>query len=280
MMLDKVIAGYCQQLSFNLIRREPVSKSLALHWQAPSLQGCDMAILAADNGDAWLRVIEDKQVTAASPLKCHGWMSLETNVGDVDAIRANINDEYFQVIGEPAYLQLSDAIKAMQVIGPANEVSYLTQVEAEVAGFELPMSDAKSGSLFIPVLSTPNRMASLAFYQSLNLADPGLVFNTKVTVLNRAFGHDIEHQFPLATLQLAGKCLFEIDEVTQASAKPHFAGHLPAGIALVSCYCTDIDKVAAQFKLTVSQIDDPYYQGKRSIVLTGPAGELLELIGD
>ena len=74
------------------------------------------------------------------------------------------------------------------------------------------MTQARTGSLFIPVLCTRNRDASLAFYEALNQVT-GLKFDTKVTVLNNAWGHDIEHQYPVATLQLAGNCLFEIDQL-------------------------------------------------------------------
>jgi hypothetical protein len=41
----------------------------------------------------------------------------------------------FQVIGEQVNLDVSDNIRAMQVIGPAGEALYLTQVKAEVPTF-------------------------------------------------------------------------------------------------------------------------------------------------
>jgi hypothetical protein len=182
------------------------------------------------------------------------------------------------VIGEPAYLQISDAIKAMQVIGPANEVSYITQIDREVPPFELPMTEYRTGDLFIPVLCTPNRQASLDFYQRLHQGANGLVFNTKVTVLNNAWELDIEHQFPVATLQLNGQCLFEIDEVTPATANQSRTGSLPAGIAMITCVCEELDSVALDHKVEIVEIEDSYYPHARAILLQGPAGELIELI--
>lgn len=210
--IDKVSQAYIQQLDFTLVEESTVSEQLASFWQAENLVGNRLHILKAANGDAWLRLLEDKNAKANQPLKTHGWMSLETNVGDVDAIAKQLQSD-FEVIGAPAYLQVSDAIKAMQVIGPAGEVSYLTQVEREVPPFELPMTKASSGSLFIPVLSTPNREQSLAFYEALHQADQGLKFPTKVTVLNNAWGKPIDHQYDVATLQLAGKTLFELTKL-------------------------------------------------------------------
>lgn len=278
--IERVSHAYQSILGFSCERVDVVSTQLAILWNAPTLAQNPMHILASSNGDAWLRLVEDKNSTSAQPLKTHGWMSLETNVGDVDALRKKFETNDFEVIGEPAYLQVSDAIKAMQVIGPAGEVSYLTQVERDVPPFELPMSTSETGSLFIPVLSTPSREESLKFYETLHNADKGLVFDTKVTVLNNAWGLDIENQFPVATLQLAGKCLFEIDEVPQANPIINNALSLPSGIALVTCYTKHIDTIAQMFGKPLSLIEDAYYPANKVLILKGPAGEIIELVGE
>lgn len=277
--LDNCVRAYCDNLQFSVVRKLTVSEQLANHWQAPELTGAKLAILASSDGNDWLRVVEDKQCLDPTPLKRHGWLSLETNVADVDAISKQINQEHFEVIGEPAYLQVSDAIKAMQVIGPAGEVSYLTQIERPVPPFELPMTDAFTGGLFIPVLATPDRDKSLDFYQQLNNADAGLKFDTKITVLNKAWDKDIEHQYPVATLQLGGNCLFEIDQLPQATAISCRKGSLPSGISMVSCFTQNLEAIAKQFNVELTVIDDEYYQGKSAAILTGSAGELIELIG-
>ena len=128
----QVIEGYCHTLGFTLVTQDKVSQELAEHWHAPALLGNSLAILASSDGKGWLRVVEDKYARLAKPLKSHGWMSLETNVANVDKLREKLTSDAFTIIGEPAYLQVSDAIKAMQVIGPAGEVSYLTQVDRAV----------------------------------------------------------------------------------------------------------------------------------------------------
>lgn len=276
--IHQVSAAYQQQLGYLLAVEGKVSSTLSQLWQAPALEGVAMHILQAENGHAWLRLLEDKTAPLNEPLKTHGWMSLETNVRNVDEIYKTLDKDIFKVIGEPAYLQISAAIKAMQVIGPANEVSYITQVDKPVPPFELPMTEARTGSLFIPVLNTPSRDASLRFYQDLHEGANGLKFDTKVTVLNRAWGLDIEHQFPVATLQLNGKCLFEIDEVVKASSSKVNNGSLPAGIAMVSCFCKDIASIAKRYDTALYTLDDPYYPNQRAILLRGPANELIELI--
>ncbi|XQW83554.1 hypothetical protein ACOYR1_10340 [Thalassotalea piscium] len=277
--IDEVITSYQNTLGFTLVSQGTISAQLAACWQAPYLIGNKIAVLASANGDNWLRVIENENAKPANPLKSYGWMALESNVLDVDAIRKKFIDDAFTIIGEPAYLQVSDAIKAMQVIGPAGEVNYLTQVDREVPPFELPMTTHETGSLFIPVLSTPDRDASLNFYQQLNDADKGLKFETKITVLNNAWGYDIEHQYPVATLQLDGKCLFEIDQVDTASALVDNIGSLPSGIAMITCRVKNIAQVAKAFNTEIHYLNDNYYPNTSVIMLKGPAGEYIELVG-
>ena len=158
---------------------------------------------------------------------------------DVDALAAALVPGHFDIVGAPADLELSPAIRAMQLVGPAGEMLYLTQVKAPVPPFALPLSrelpPAQAiGPLFIAVLSTPSREAVLRAIAPLSPLST-LCFDTKVTVLNRALGRALEARWPLATAQFAGQCLFEIDEVVDARVKPASAPEaLPAGLAWVT----------------------------------------------
>lgn len=277
--IQRVQSAYVNTLGFTVQESNVVSQQCANFWQAPALKGAPYIILTAANGDSWLRVIEDKIVITPTPLKHYGWMSLEVNVGNVDNIRCDISDqdENFTILGEPAYLELSDAIKACQIAGPAGEVTYLTEIQAPVPPFELPMTSEKTGSLFIPVLCTPNRQETLDFYQQLN-ENTGLCFDTKITVLNKYWNYDIHHQYPVATIQLDGECLFEIDEVNEASVLKIESEHLPAGIAMISCAVKDIDLALSKFTaLSIIQHSD-YRDGVKCALLKGKAGELIELV--
>ena len=277
--LAQAIDAYQQSLQFSVVEKSTVSAQQASLWQAPKLIDAPIAILASSDGCGWLRIVEYQEAKPITPLKHYGWMSLETNVACVDSIRAQLNEQHFSVIGEPAYLQVSDAIKAMQVIGPANEVSYLTQVEKPVPPFELPQTTAFTSSLFIPVLMTPSRQQSAEFYQALHQADNALMFDTKVTVLNNAWGHEIDHQYPVATLQLDGNCLFEIDQVENANSVPENEGALPSGIGMITVRVKNLAAIAEKFGQEPIKVNTNYYNGLSAILLTGPAGERIELIG-
>jgi hypothetical protein len=127
---------------------------------------------------------------------------------------------------------MSDAIRAMQVVGPSGEVLYLTEVKREVPPFDLPFARCSVDRLFIPVMTCPDREAALVHYEDLS-GNEGLRFDTRITVISAALGLDREHRHPVATLQLRGSTLIEIDQVPGLRPAP-FGGDLPpTGIALI-----------------------------------------------
>ncbi|WP_371189401.1 hypothetical protein [Thalassotalea maritima] len=272
---------YSQQLGFQLVQALVVSPQQAMFWQQPNLAGNRMHILAASNGHSWLRLVEDKHAPYDNALLRPGWMSLEINVRDVDAIAKRLTSG-FEIISPPAYLQLSNAIKAMQVQGPMGEVLYLTQIDSPVPPFELPMTEADIGDLFIPVLATTNREHTLGFYQRLHDADQGLMFDTKITALSKARNNPLEHQYPVATLQLKGQTLLEIDEISDEQLSSLSDTRLPSGIAMVTIATEDIELLSEKLDRPIIDLDN-HYQGHycdncRALFVQGTAGEWIEFI--
>jgi catechol 2,3-dioxygenase-like lactoylglutathione lyase family enzyme len=209
-----------------------VNAAHARAWGQPALQGRRVLALApGPNAPALLRLIEVPGAPPRPTRFSYGWLALEILVRDVDALAAALPAGHFEVVGAPADLDLSPAIRAMQLVGPAGEMLYLTQVKAPVPPFDLPLSrglplSQPIGPLFIAVLSTPSRAAALRAIAPL-APQSTLCFETKVTVLNRALGRPLETRWPLATAQFAGRSLFEIDEVVDAQVH---AGHASGGL--------------------------------------------------
>jgi hypothetical protein len=218
-------------------RRGRVDLTVAQRWGQPQLADAVVVELGSA-GMSLLRLIEQPGAKPRPTRHAHGWLALEILVRDVDALAAPAAAAGFEVVGAPADLELSPNIRAMQLIGPAGEMLYLTQVKAPVPPFELPLSSDIGAThnvdrLFIAVMSTPSRAAAIAACADL-APRATLQFETKVTVLNRAFGRAVETRWPLATLQWAGASLFEIDEVQDATVTTPAPGALPMGLAWVS----------------------------------------------
>ena len=274
---EATVSAYVNYLSMSIVHSGKVSAELAASWGADALAGRAYSVLRSESGIDWIRVVEDTDIDAAIPFKQHGWMSLEVVVEDVDQLAVELKDSPFEMFRPPADLDVSDDIRAMQMIGPAGEVLYLTQVKGPVPPFEIPMATARVDHLFIPVMSCENRDKALNFYQQFpNGKDYS--FDTKITSVNAAFGFDIDRKHPVATVQLAGNTMIEIDEIKEASPRTEPAGHLPAGIGMISFEVASLDAVSVDAFATPQQFDEPPYLGRKSLVCRGFGGELVELI--
>jgi hypothetical protein len=195
-----------------------------------ALAGCASVMLASQASRDWLLIVEYAEAVPRDALRSHGWLAQEVLVKDVDALAAALDESPFTVLRPPANLDVSDYIRACQVRGPAGEVLYLTQVKAEVPPFQLPRCMAPVDHLFIPVLSTPDRDASLRDYEALAAAQ-GMRFETRISVVNQAMGLPLEQRHAVGTLQLAGDSLIEIDQIGGAVPAP--AGICEGTLAVV-----------------------------------------------
>ena len=232
---EALVDAYIDWLHQQVAEAGPLDADTAAAIGYPQLAGARSWLLCNRVGRRWLQVIEDPGALSRDSLRSFGWMALEVLVADVDRLADSLRDSPFTLLRPAADLDLSDKIRACQVRGPAGEILYLTQIRGEVPPFELPACEAPVDHLFIPVLSSPSREQSLAQYSGIAGSD-GLSFDTRITVLNQARGYALDRRHPVATLQLAGRCLLEIDQVAD-TAEP--APGLYSGMACVAFDCTN-----------------------------------------
>lgn len=274
---EACVAAYVDHLSLRIVETGRLGAGLVDLWSAPRLAGKRYAVLGSETGFSWVRVIEDASIQSAVPFKQRGWMAMEVLVEDVDRMAEGLVDSPFEIIRPPADLDVSEDIRAMQVVGPAGEVLYLTQVKAEVPPFEIPMARCRVDHLFIPVMCCVDREAALEFYQQF----PGIRsfrFETTITSVNTAFGDDLDRRHAVAAVQLAGRTMIEIDQIDAAVARPTEEGGLPPGIAVISCEVDSLDIPGIEFLSLPAAIRGEPYRGNRSACCRGAGGELLELI--
>jgi hypothetical protein len=233
--LDHAEVGYRDGLGLVATNRFTLTPADAAHLDLPGLQGARGAWFGSPGAAPWLRVVEAPQARDIEPMQRHGWLSLEVLVGHVDRLAAGLTEPHWRILGPPADLDVSPAIRACQVLGPGGELMYLTEVKAGVPPFELPRTDAPVAGLFIVVLATPDREAAARAWEAL-AAREAWRFDTRITVLNRALGRPLAQRYPVAVLQFRERCLIEIDEVAYDTPAPA-PGDLTTGVHLVSIAC-------------------------------------------
>jgi hypothetical protein len=275
--LTTVVGAYCQYLCLTVYEQTPIDRQLAELWGTPELEGALSVLLANACGEPWLRLVEDAGCEPLAPLKYHGWLSLEVLVEDVDQLVSGLQISPFELLRPAANLELSDNIRAAQVSGPCGEVMYLTQIKGDVPPFDLPRARCEVDRLFIPVMCTPDRAATQAFYERFPNTN-GLAFDTKITVVNQAYGLPLETQHPVTTLMLSGQSLIEADEISEADSRPVQEGHLPPNIASISFEVDDLDTLNLEWRTRPRVLQGAPYNGRRVGLVVGPAGEWVELL--
>ncbi|MDG2242509.1 MAG: hypothetical protein P8L66_03345 [Rhodospirillaceae bacterium] len=273
----KVEAWYGQWLDYGVIERGVVSADLARSWGAPDSAGRPFTILGPASGeDVYLRAVEIDPVPCFKTLITWGWAAVEITVSDVDMVMEKLEGSPFKVLGLPRELTSSSPIRAMQVLGPADEVIYLTGNIGDRVASNHPDPKTLIDRIFIMVLAGPDKLALKKFYiEAFNLGDQGdLAF--PVGVLSDAQGLPADHVYDLSVLvgSERGNKL-ELDQYEpQFGKRPVTPGQLPPGIAMTTFEVESLYSIAVDFISPPA----PLYEGYMAATFVGLAGERTELV--
>ena len=214
------------------------------------------------------------------PMKTPGWNAIESLVQDPDALAAKLAEKGspFSIAGVPRSLGPNSPIRAMQAIGPANEVLYLTNVPpgSPVGRSATTFVDRP----FIMIVGGTKLDAMREFYRdSLGLEVGNRTSKGRITVLNRAFGLDLDTTHSMGMAQVSPQYSLELDEYpSNATERPTKRGELPPAIAMVGFEVESLDGLKVPLLAPPRRIAGAPYDGRRVAVTRGAAGELIEMI--
>jgi hypothetical protein len=251
--------AYVSHLGYRVGQRGKISAEQAKTWERPGAAGSRYVTVHPEAGEDFeFRFIEAPDPGHYRAFSCFGWNAAELIVRDVDAMAEELADSAFEILGPPQDLSFTDAIRAMQVRGPAGEILYLTQFKRKLAPLPFPPARCKVDRVFIVIVGGHSLDELLDFYTTVFAVPPPQRMESRVKAMSEVFGLSPEHRFRIAALPLRGSCYIEADEMPPAAKPPPTPGEdLPPGIALVSFRSAD---------------------PTRADCLTGAAGEIIELV--
>jgi hypothetical protein len=278
--LPVAVAAYQRCLAYRVVADGALGRDVARMWGRSSLAGRRCVMMEPDSGaETWLRLVQGPAYTDYEPLGCVGWNAAEIIVRDVDALAGRLAGSPFRVIGPPADLSFSDKIRAMQVVGPAGEVLYLTQIKERLAAFDTPEAASDVDRVFIVILGGTSLDALQDYYHEQFGIARAPVMPSVVSVLSARFGLPRDYRHPIAALQIGGQCYIEADQMPiQASARPCAPGQLPPAIALVSFEIRHLPDPLPSALAPALALPGLPYGGRRACTCIGATGELVELI--
>jgi catechol 2,3-dioxygenase-like lactoylglutathione lyase family enzyme len=279
--LDRAVAAYRDVLGLQLVENGWVGAELAAHWGAPASVGARLATLQPTSGaPSFLRLVEQPDVPGFRPTRSYGWAAFEISVADVFALAAKLTGTDFPIIGPPKAIGGMSAFIPMQVLGPGREMLYLNQVLADMPDLDLPRAKAQVDSIFIGILATPDRAATVRWYRDLLGLEEGASFTIPYSMINRAFDLPDATPTTLTMVQKGRLPIVEVDDYPAAATpRPQHTGWLPPGNALVTLAVDRLDGLdPALFLAPPVTRPGPLYSGRRAGTVRGSAGELLELV--
>jgi catechol 2,3-dioxygenase-like lactoylglutathione lyase family enzyme len=273
---------YSNWIGYNVVERGEINAALAGSWGTPNMAGRAYFLMQPESGaDVFIRAVETDGVDGYSAMTTFGWNSFEIIIEDVYALGERLLQSPFEIIGGPEPIFPESTIHAVQVIGPSEEVLYLTQ-ETNPEATMLPDPGSFVDRPFIMVLACPDVAAVVDFYGS-RFGVPGgggSGEGSSIGIIARAQGLPEDHKFQMGFMRFADHGnYFEIDGYPDsATPRPRAEGQLPPGNAMCSFNVKDLDEFDVDFISAPVRDSSMAYGDYRSATLVGPAGELTELI--
>ncbi len=251
-----------------------ISAEIAGVWGAPAAAGNRYLLMRPASGaPVLIRFIEAEPVPGYSPMTSYGWNATELLVRDPDALARRLAGTDFRITGLPRNLwEAPDAPRAMQVIGPGQEMLYLTRHPKY-------QTNSFVDRVFIVVAGGPSMDAFRDFYgDRLGLA-VGSPSAFRISVLSKALGLPDDTTYPLAIAALPPRFLIELDQYPEvALPRPRLPGTLPPGVAMVSFEVDALGDFDLDWRGPPARLSAEPYAGRRTAVTVGPAGEWIEMI--
>ncbi len=278
--LGAALRDYQDVLGMELIAGGGFREVVAESWGCPKSAGASMAALRPTSGaDCVIRLIEQEDCKDFKPTTTYGWAAYELTVQDVFGWPDRLQGSGFDIVGPPKELEGLPFFVPMQVLGTGKELIYLNEVREHTPSSDLPKARSLTDHIFIVILATPNRAATVDWYTNKLKLTQADTYTLEYSMINDAFGLPAGTVSDLTMVQNGRLPIIEVDDYPlEATVRPCHNGMLPPGNALVSLAVRNLDELDVEWIADPQRHDSPFYEGRRSATTIGLAGELLELI--
>ena len=274
--LNKMVEVYQEFLRYRVTKSGQITSKESSAWGAENLKNTDYVVMQPEkSSDFSFRFIHQPYQSNYIAFKSVGWNAAELIVEDVDGLAVQLENSPFKIIGSPADLSFTKDIRAMQVMGPANEILYLTQFKNKVPEFDSPKPRCSVDQTFIVVLAgkSLDEMQNY-FHNNFGLAKATII-ESRIRSISRVYNYPEDTKYKAAALALKDQSMIELDELPkEGESRLSLDGYLPAGIAMVSFLHYESGE-----KLKNTYLSNlPNHRLRRCSVKRGITNELIELI--
>ena len=274
--LNKMVWVYQEFLRYRVTKSGQITAKESSAWGAENLTNADYVVMQPEKSDDFsFRFIHQPDQSNYIAFKSVGWNAAELIVEDVDGLAVQLENSPFKIIGSPADLSFTKDIRAMQVMGPANEILYLTQFKNKVPEFDSPKPRCSVDQTFIVVLAGKSLDEMQGYFHANFKLPKATVIESRIRSISRVFNFPADTKYKAAALALRDQSMIELDELPkEGNNRLSLDGYLPAGISMVSfLYYESSDKLKNTYPSKL-----PNHLLRRCSVKRGITNELIELI--
>jgi catechol 2,3-dioxygenase-like lactoylglutathione lyase family enzyme len=278
--LQAALADYRDLLGLRVVEDAAIPADLAASWGAPAAAGQRYSLLQPQSGvPSFIRLVEAPLHPDFTPTRTFGWAAFELSVQDVYGLAERVKGSGFETVGPPKPIEGLPFFVPMQVLGRGREMLYFNQVAMDTPSSDLPKAESEVDHIFIVILATPERPASLRHLTGKLRLDEGGSYTLNYTMINKAFGLPDGTESTITMVQSGRLPIVEVDGYPPAAtARAGHAGMLPPGNSMVTLAVEDLDALGLEFIAPPVPRPGPLYAGRRTATVRGSAGELIELV--
>lgn len=268
--LAAVEARYERYLHYELRAEGTVSAELAASWQSPNVAGRRYILLGPASGQSiYMRAVEAPQTPGFVPLKSYGWTTAEIVVQDTYTLSASLKGSPFveETPNRVISIDFTDDIVNSRVVGPDGDALYLTQFDDVVPNFPFARPHSFVDHILMTIQTSRDPREAQIFYEDLFHLPGVSPFRTGEE------GHNLH------VMNLPDGCILELDPPDAATTeRPRTRGELPPGMAIATYYMETLDRDDLTYLSAPRAFEEAPYVKRRAATLTGPSGELIELM--
>jgi hypothetical protein len=279
--IEVATAAWTHWLGYQLVAEGRLNKDLCSAWDTPQSTGQRYCILQPASGaEVFIRFIENSIANSYTPAS-YGWSATELLVTDPDQLLRDLADSPFTHVAGPLDLfPQQKSPRALQMYGPSGELLYFTRILPGGSRYGMKGAVSPVDRPFIVPIGGPSMIDMHRFYGDqlgLRTMEPISFVNG---IMARACGVDSQTPFSMSIAPIPGRrFLIELDELPGGlKYRPIPPGQLPTGMAMVSFLVECLEDIPVPLCARPETIQDLPYNGRRTAVIRGPAGEWLELI--
>ena len=186
--LNKMVEVYQEFLRYRVTKSGQITAKESSAWGAENLTNADYVVMQPEKSDDFsFRFIHQPDQSNYIAFKSVGWNAAELIVEDVDGLAVQLENSPFKIIGSPADLSFTKDIRAMQVMGPANEILYLTQFKNKVPEFDSPKPRCAVDQTFIVVLAGKSLDEMQGYFHANFKLPKATVIESRIRSISRVF---------------------------------------------------------------------------------------------